>query len=525
MLKKSKLFSLASVITSVALLLGGCGTSEMKKKASEVTYPEGATYPVQCEDTISVWSSSLSSADLSKTSLGQGWQNNTGVKIEYRQPMFGSTEALGKLMASGDLPDIMIANLYNAPGGISKYADDGVIIPLNDYMEEYAPNFTKFLKENPEIDKMVKSDDGNYYCFPFIRGDERLSASSGIVVRKDMLDKAGLDIPETIDEWHTALTAFKAQGATAPLSYDLAYWEQYSGIFMGAYGTRTDFYMKDGKVVYGYLEPEMKEAIATLRDWYAEGLIDKNIVKIADMDANILNSVTGASCMWAGSGIGKYMNAMAEKDPKFELVAAPAPVLNKGDVPMFGGKEEVYNTNNSAFITTACSNIELAMRLLDYGYSEEGRMFFNFGTEGVSYNMVDGYPTYTDAILKPDGKTVSEAMGEYFLAASSGPFIQDYRYIEQYYQLDQQKDALNVWSQSESPANNIPMVSFTSEESQRLSAIISNVETCADEMLYKYIMGVESLDTYDSFVENLKQFGIEEAIEIYSAAVERYNNR
>lgn len=520
-----KLAALICAAACAATVLSGCGTKSVKTRSTEITYADGGVYPMQCEDVLTVWSASLSSNDLSDTSLGINWQKNTGAKIEFIQPMNGSQEALSVLMASGDLPDIMIANLYNEPGGVSKFADDGVIIPLNDYMEEYAPNLTKYLKEHPDIDKMVRSDDGNYYSFPFIRGDERLASSCGLAVRKDMLDKAGLDVPETIDEWHTALQAFKNQGASAPLSYDLGYWEQYMSIFTGAYGTKADFYMKDGEVKYGYLEPEMKEALTTFNQWYKEGLIDKNIVKVADLDANILNSQTGASCMWAGSGIGKYMNAMAEKNSSFELVAAPNPVLNKGDRSEFGGKEQLYNVNNNAFITTACTNIELAMRFLDYGYSDEGHMFFNFGTDGESYNLVDGYPQYTDTILKPDGKTVSEAMNEYFLASSSGPFVQDYRYIEQYYQLDQQKDALDVWSETDAPARNVPKVSFTAEESQRLSTIMSNVQTTADEMLFKFIMGIEPLDNYDNFINKIKQLGIDEAIDIYTVAVERYNNR
>lgn len=526
MLKKNKIYGVIGALLSTSMLVAGCGPSEVKTKSAEVKYAsDEQVYPMECEDMLTVWSSSIN-GDLSETPLGKAWQEKTGAKVEFLQPMSGSNEALSVLIASGELPDIMITNLYNSAGGISKYADDGVIIPINDYMEEYASNFTKFLKENPEIDKMIKSDDGNYYCIPFVRGDERLASSSGIAVRKDMLDKAGLDIPETIDEWHTALKAFKDQGATAPLSYDLVYWERYAGVFTGAYGTKADFYIKDGEVKYGCLEPEFKEAITTLSQWYDEGLLDKNIVKVADLDANILNSQTGASCMWAGSGIGKYMKAMKEKNPDFELAPAKYPVLNKGDEPMFGLKENLYNVNNSGFITSSCENIELALRFLDYGYSDEGHMFFNFGIEGESYDMVDGYPQYTDLILdNPEGKTVSEAMGDYCLAASSGPFVQDFRYIEQYYQIEQQKDALNVWQETQAPANNIPMISLTTEESRRISTIMSNVETCVDETIFKFIMGIEPIEKYDDFINNLKQFGIDEAIEIYTGAVERYNKR
>ena len=150
----------------------------------------------------------------------------------------------------------------------------------------------------------------------------------------------------------------------------------------------------------------------------------------------------------------------------------------------------------------------------------------NFGIEGESYEMKDGYPTYTDKIMhNPDGLNVSEAMSKYILGNNSGPFVQDERYIEQYYTLPQQKEALNVWVSSDAPKNSIPIVAFTSEESNHISTIMNDVETSADEMIFKFIMGIEPMEKYDSFVELLKDFGIDEAIELYQGAVDRYNRR
>ena len=524
-MKKQEITRTAALFIAASLLLSGCGTKKADKNAAKVEYPNGCTYPVKCEDTLKVWSSSLP-GDVAENPLGKQWQSETGVTVEFEQPMNGSSEALSVLMASGDLPDIMITNLYNEPGGVKKYVDDGVLIAITDYIKDYAPNLKKYLDKHPEIDKMAKSDEGEYYSFPFIRGSEKLASSSGMAVRKDMLDKAGLQVPETIDEWHVALTEFKKQGATAPLSYDLLYWEKYYGVFMGAYGTKADFYLKDGKATYGYLEPEFKEGLNTLRQWYSEGLIDKNVVKIPDLDDNILNSVTGASCVWAGGGLGKYLTAMKDKDSTFNLVPAPFPVINKGDTPKFGTKEKLLNVNNNAFITSKCKNVELAMRFLDYGYSEKGHMLFNFGKEGESYEMKDGNPVYTDLILhNPDGLSVSDSMKKYLLAMNSGPFVQDERYIEQYYQYQQQKDAVDIWSKSEADVNSLPLISLTAEESSKISKIMNDVETCADEMIYKFIMSIEPIDKYDSFVKQLKGFGIDDAIEIYNTAIERYNKR
>ncbi len=70
-------------------------------------------------------------------------------------------------------------------------------------------------------------------------------------------------------------------------------------------------------------------------------------------------------------------------------------------------------------------------------------MLYNFGIEGESYEMIDGYPTYTDYIMNnPDGKNVGEMLMAYTHSAYFGPMVQDVRYMEQYAQYQEQKDAI-----------------------------------------------------------------------------------
>ena len=84
-----------------------------------------------------------------------------------------------------------------------------MIIALNDVMDQYCPNLKKYLEENPDIDRMVKTDNGTYFAFPFIRGEERLCFTVGSFLRQDWLDELGLAVPTTIDAWHDVLVAFK----------------------------------------------------------------------------------------------------------------------------------------------------------------------------------------------------------------------------------------------------------------------------------------------------------------------------
>jgi putative aldouronate transport system substrate-binding protein len=245
------------------------------------------------------------------------------------------------------------------------------------------------------------------------------------------------------------------------------------------------------------------------------------------MDSKILNSAVGATIGYAGGTLGKYMTSAKQLGLEaFELYPAPFPVLKKGDSPKFGSKDFKVNLNMNGYITTACKNIELAMRFLDYGYSEKGRLLFNFGQEGVSYTMEDGYPKVTELVTNnPDGMTFSQVAAIYCCAA--GPFVGDARYLEQYYVQPQQKAVFSVWGQTDDSA--IVPTKFLSMEAEELTSsnkALNSVKTYSEEYLLKFIMGLEPLDNYGAFVDAVKSYGLnDDLLQVYKRAFERFNNR
>lgn len=151
-------------------------------------------------------------------------------------------------------------------------------------------------------------------------------------------------------------------------------------------------------------------------------------------------------------------------------------------------------------------------------------MFFNFGTEGISYQMENGYPKYTDLIMKnPDKLAPAQAMALHIRGNSNGPFVQDKRYAEQYFALHQQKDAVSVWQQTEDEKYSIPLITATPSESSELAKIMNDVNTLVDETSLKIILETESLDYFDKYLEKLKNLKIDRAIEIKKGGVDRYN--
>ena len=527
---KKRLLKLFCCLLSLTLLLCSCGN---KGNEAGVDLSENfGDYPLDTETKLTYWvelngNVSATAVNLGDTPFAKELEKRTGVSVEYLHPAMGqAAEAFSLMLASGELPDIIESNWAGMAGGASGAIGDEIIVELNPYMEKYAPNLTAFLKENSEIEKIIKTDDGQYYCFPFIRNDKHLLISKGPVIRADWLDDLGLKQPETVEEWEDMLVKFKdIKGATAPLTIT----KSDINLLIRLFSAIDGFYVDNGKVKYGPMEPEFKTALTTLNRWYKTGLLDKNYVSTDKtmQDANILKGQSGATFASGGSGIGRWLDTM-KGEGEFDLVGIKYPGASKEKNTTLLPYEDSYPGSGSAAITTACKNIPLAVKYLDYAFSQEGTILNNFGVEGESFVYENEYPKYTEIITKnADGLSMSQAMGMYMRSNYLGPFVQQKEYIEQYYAYPQQKQALSNWllGYEESAPYRMPKVSLTSEESEEFSVIFNEIQKYMGTMISSFITGVEPISNYDGFINNIKKMKIDRATEIKQNAYNRYQKR
>ncbi|MBO5008261.1 MAG: extracellular solute-binding protein [Clostridia bacterium] len=518
-----------AVIAIAAIIASGSGCG--KKETAEIVKREGkATYPVEAETTLTYWCplpASLADKvkDFGETEFAKELEKRTGIKVKYIHPVAGQeSEALNLFIASGEMPDIIQTNWLGQTGGPQSFIDDDVIIELNDIMEKNLTHLPAYLKENPDLDRMIKTDEGKYYCFPAIVSDELLMTTNGFMIRNDWLKKVSMDVPQTIDDWYEVLTAFKNKlGVESPLSLMAS---QISN-FAGAYGVSNTFYMDDGKVKLGPAEDGYKQYLMTMKKWYDEGLLDKDfaVMDIKQYNYNILSERSGATHGAGGGQLGYFLNAFKDSGSSFDIKAAPYPVLKEGDPIEFGAKRSKYNSSASAAITTSCKDPVLAAWWLDYSYSLEGHMLNNFGVEGEDYEMIDGYPTYTEKITNnPDGLSIIQAMSMNIRANNSFPIIQDKRYIEQYYELPQQLEALEIW-QNDSELHAIPPVTYTSEESSEYASLKTEIDAFIETNTLNFILGKRSFKEWDKYIAELENLNYKRVIEIIETAIDRYSSR
>lgn len=524
-----RMLAAAAALCVAGLALGSPAAETSAEGPREITIWEGLWY-----------NAAVTVANLAETPLYQEVMRRTGIDVTFIHPAQGQeTESFNLMIASNDLPDMILWSwARDYPGGPEKAIADGVIIRLNDVIADHAPNLSALFASNPDWLKAAKTDSGTLFMFPFIRGDDFLMVFFGPQLRADWLDQLGLEVPQTLAEWDHVLTSFKSAGL---VEYPLTFTNFRRGrglnrsAFIQPFGIIWDFYRDDGgQVHFGPYEDGFGDWLAFFKDWFDRGLVDPESFSNErnTFDAKILNGTAGAWVSYTGSGIGAYLDANGGEGT-FDIVAAPYPVRNRGEVPFFGQRDNPVPGHGMA-ITTQARDVEAAARFADFAYGEEGHILYNFGIEGESYRWSTSYPgfegerwpVYTDLMNSdPDGRTLAQMGGLYTRSFYHGPIVQDRRYMYQYARRPQQRNAIAVWGRTEAATHKLPAVTATPAESEELAEMMSDINTYVDEMVVKFITGQEPLASFDAFQNRLQQMGIERAIAIKQAGLERYQAR
>ena len=531
--------TLALILATIMLvtILGACSDTE-----NTVATGGKYTYWVTLDTDVAHTMASFNEHPMYKEMM-----NRLGMEVEFLHPSAGNTgtEAFQVLLASNGYPD-MIEHFWDQyPGGGDQAIKDGVIISLNDYMEKYAPNYYDIMegKKGKENSYRYRADaitgEGNYYGFKSINIG-KYKAYSGLYVRKDLLDKWGLEIPETLDEWEIVLKTAKENGIKYPLTGSSTILE----LFTTPYKIYSSYYLDGDKVKFGPFQSEYKEYIKKMADWMKKGYIDIDYVtnNSTTIHGAICNGTSIAAAGAVGGDLGKLLPAMAERDPEFNLAACPAPVMKKGEVPYFQSIESSA-TDRSVAITVQCGEenkdryIE-AIKWCDYLYSDEGLILKCFGIEGETFTIEkdengEKHYVYTDKITDWKNSdigvsSISAALYHYVIPANHPGYNQHTDYFRGFYEDDRQLNAAETWNKYVDEAYNhmLPKtISYTGEEAGEKAQIEAAGKDNLKAAVSNIILGKSSIDTYDDAVKNAKKAGYDRLTKINQAAYDRYKAR
>ena len=451
----------------------------------------------------------------------QHLQEITGVTIEYTELDFWTAqEKMNIAIASGDYPALISDLSYT--GGATGALEDGIIVDLTEDLAELSPNYQYMIDSNPEVAPIFRND-GKVLCYmsPY----ENFVQNQGLVIRKDWLEEQGLELPTTYDAMFETLKIFRDEYQTETaiyfnsdcningltVGYDVAVFSA------GGTATSLPYYVVDGVVHCSLIEDGYRDYLTEMNKWYNEGLFDKSFGGIAydpmggELAELQANGTVGVWCT-SGEGIGNITQPVA---------CVPNLTLEEGGVDHQTSTSLITDSTNT-YVTTCCEDVELAMQFLDYLYSEDGIMFYNYGFEGVDYTLDENNtPQFTDAVINNeygvDVPNMLRIRRPYTLCSSLMIL-----YSTAEFNTDLKNEAWEVWTSNMDGAHFIPTnVSMNAEETETSSYYVADIVTYASQMVPQFISGEKSLDDWDEFVAQLKEMSIEECIAAEQSAYDR----
>ncbi len=174
------------------------------------------------------------------------------------------------LLVSGNYPAAMYNGLFS-PAQLLKFGSQGVLIPLNKYLPQYAPNVVKALSEFTGAKLAVTAPDGMIYGIPWLNYCLHCDYSAKMWINTRWLAKLHLTMPTTTAQFAQVLQAFKKMPGVKnpiPLSGATDGWHSDPTVFLmnsftyldgdigGTAPPASHVIIQNGKVAFAPVQPQ-----------------------------------------------------------------------------------------------------------------------------------------------------------------------------------------------------------------------------------------------------------------------------
>lgn len=523
--------AISTVVLGSSLLLGACSSDEgASKSAEKVKFNESGLPIVEDEVTIEMVAPSAPLApDYNEMVYFQRLEENTNVHIDWNNiPGDGYEEKKNLMLASNDLPDAFYGAAFS-DSDLNTYGQNGMIIPLEDLIEDYAPNLNKLLEERPEIRSVITAPDGHIYSLPIAAEMDIGDVPFFTSINKTWLDKLGLEMPTTLEEYHDVLKAFKEEDPNGngkqdeiPLSFMNMFWcADISDLIFGAFGLPDNLdhrTVRDGEVVFTASQPEYKEAIEYFHKWVEEGLVDKESFT-QDISQYLAKGKTEDATL--GSYIWWETEEVVGPDRADEYVLLGPLTGPNGDKVVGKGNGSQYG-RGAFVITKENQNPEVTMRWADEQYEPYMAAQNFWGPTDVIYEKNEDGMLVNLPI--PEGTT----MGEYRQKVAPnqmGIILREHfgTVVDMEPRAKQRlKDLENIYKPS-MHEENYPKVSLTADELDVVNRIEPELLDFVNKKRAQWLLNGGIEEEWDTYLDQLEKIGLSEMMEIYQDGLDRYN--
>ncbi|WP_077624668.1 extracellular solute-binding protein [Sediminibacillus massiliensis] len=533
---KKLLITAASAALSLSLLAGCMEKSSSEDKDAEATSDSGLT-KITTVRTLADDTKFKNGEDVNDNVVTQWAEEELSIDFETMWTVPNdeqyNTQIRLAMSAGKELPDV-----FEVTDGqlIADLIESGLVMPIDEAIEEYAsPELKEVYEQFPEAFYSATKD-GVRYGLPRLSGGN--GSDSLLWLRDDWLNNLGLEAPQTIPEMEQVMDSFVNEdpdgngkddtiGLTLASKNGLATWLADGSFLFGAYGDYLPMsWSKDenGELVYGSIQPSIKEGLAKLNEWYEKGYLDKEVGILDEQDA-IESFVAGKSGMisappWAeGWPVGDAI----KNNEGAEAGAYPLPTSEDGKA---GRRGEQYITGQFLF----SKDFEHMDKFFEYwnaiySYTFGDDEYFENGMfEGYDYVMVDGEPVY-------DQEKIQEVTGEeyinpgkYFLPTDvpTVPFML-YDLLEDFHETGREPetpyehrlaDGTDIYKKAGAIVNQQNDIrienEFSGAPTKTMQAQSEHLEKLEQETFADIIYGNKPVDAFDDFVEQWKKNGGEE---------------
>ena len=445
-------------------------------------------------------------------------QEKTGVSFQFRQAKSADDWKTRKLaIARGeDLPDVLFkADLTTEEA--AQMANDGILIDLKPYLEEYAPDLWAILQANPEYLEAVTLPDGKIAALPAFN---RLQNNDLMWINRMWLDRLGLEMPTTADELTEVLRKFKTQDPNGrdgadeiPLTF-IGMWEL--RFLAHAFGIiDNDYYVsvEDGKVVSHLASDENRAFLEWLHTLWEEELLDQNGFSIPDT----LRQITDEN---KAIPYGLIMGSTP-------LTTVPAASLGQYDVlmPLKADGKQVYRDfagdviPGTFAITRACKEPEKLVAWVNFLYTEEGSRMAQYGLEGEEYSWTgDGMWEWNEDLQTVANYLLPEAT---IGSGNAAPGIELEDFQLKYTDESTRRNIEMMFEAKQYSVKPFPNVTLNDEDAAEIARIQKDLGKYAEQAMACFVTGDIPLDdaNWQAFCDKVRELGLDDAVSIWQKYV------
>jgi len=462
-------------------------------------------------------------------------------------PVPDAQQKLNLMLASGDLPEVIIGCNIRLDQ-MQILANQGLLLPLNEYIDSYGVEFKKVYEAYPQIEDLITLLDGKIYGLPHVNDCYHCSMSQKMWVYQPWLDELGLEIPTTTEEFYQMLKAFKEKDPNGngladeiPLSgtvFTNGGWHSPVDQFIMNSFVYNDvvtpngarhLILEDGTVKAAFTEPGWQEGLAYLHKLYSEGLIDPQAFTndsslIQQLGENADVPILGA----VGAGWYGVFTQNGGPSGRWKEYTPIAPL--EGPSGMRQTPRTPYQpTGGQAnfVITNQAQNPEAAFRLADLFYGFDSTTRSVFGVEGEDWvrasdtdvSIAGGKALYT--VLQVWG---GEPQNRHWSQTVPTFRTNEYRMAQTYNEEDPLERWLFEWTRDlmepyGTSDKAVPPLVFTEEQSKLFGELNTSVLTSVDEWTANFIIGNADVEAdWETYLATLNDTGLTQFIEIYQTA-------